>query len=506
MGQKTNRIDLDPIFPRMREWSWLRISQLQIDPSDALIVLGVENEPSGDVPGGGNAVLRHKVKAALEEQSSKQTKGGIWVEAEAIRAWVQEVAPKPGLDSDERLRMAISEAFASVLSRKCSRVVFLANRLPLDRVRAALEGWWLSTYRYEVWKSTPSPALPPVVFAISDEADAVEMSMRQTATVLESTDWIRDRVNEPGSVLTPQALSRSMEALCRNHGLAWRALDRQALEAEGYQGLVTVGKGSDHPPVLGVASWEPPHNPTDTHLVLVGKGVTFDTGGISIKPAEHMWEMKNDMAGAATVLAAAVAIARLDLPLKVSAVVCLAENRPGNASVLPGDIFRAKNGKTIMVDNTDAEGRLILTDGLWMASQLAPTHMVDLATLTGAVVRALGSSMAGVLGTSQKLIDSIREAGREVGEKFWQLPLEDEYRAKLDDPVADLRNTGGTEAGTITSTLFLREFVPENIPWAHLDIAAPVLTTKSWKYYKEGATGFGLRTLVELAQRMAKPL
>ncbi|MBK8801778.1 MAG: leucyl aminopeptidase family protein [Fibrobacteres bacterium] len=450
--------------------------------------------------------MRHKVKAALEEQTSKSTKGGIWVEADGIRAWVQEVVSKPGLDSDERLRVCVSEAFAATQTRKCSRVILLANRLPLDRVRAVLEGWWLSTYRYEVWKSTPSPALPPFVIAVSDEADTVEISLRQTATILESSDWVRDRVNEPGSVLTPQALARSMESLCRNHGLAWRAMDRENLEAEGYQGLVTVGKGSDHPPVMGVASWEPSHNPTATHLVLVGKGVTFDTGGISIKPSEHMWEMKNDMAGAATVLAAAVAIARLNLPVKVSAVVCLAENRPGNASVLPGDIFRAKNGKTIMVDNTDAEGRLILTDGLWMASQLAPTHMVDLATLTGAVVRALGSSMAGVLGTSQELIDLIRAAGGEVGEKFWQLPLEDEYRSKLDDPVADLRNTGGTEAGTITSTLFLREFVPESIPWAHLDIAAPVLTTKSWKYFKEGATGFGLRTLVELAQRMGKQL
>ncbi|HNY29823.1 MAG TPA: leucyl aminopeptidase family protein [Fibrobacteria bacterium] len=449
--------------------------------------------------------MRHKIKAVLAELTSKETKGGLWVEAESIRAWVQEVSAKPGLDADERLRVAIGEAYAATQARKCDRVVFLADRLPLDRLQAALEGWWFSTYRYEVWKSTPSPKQPPLVLVVADQADAVDMSLRRTATVLESSDWIRDRVNDPGSVMTPQTLSRSMETLCRSHGLSWRALDREALEAEGYQGLITVGKGSDHSPVLGVASWEPPHNAGASHLVLVGKGVTFDTGGISIKPADHMWEMKNDMAGAATVLAAAVAIARLDLPLKVSAVVCLAENRPGNGSVLPGDIFRAKNGKTVMVENTDAEGRLILTDGLWMASQLAPTHLVDLATLTGAVVRALGSSMAGILGTSQDLIDQVREAGREVGEKFWQLPLDDEYRSKLDDAVADLRNTGGTEAGTITSTLFLREFVPDSIPWAHLDIAAPVLTTKAWKYYKEGATGFGLRTLVELARRLAQP-
>jgi leucyl aminopeptidase len=287
-------------------------------------------------------------------------------------------------------------------------------------------------------------------------------------------------------------------------GIAWNARGRAELEEQGYQGLVTVGKGSDNEPFLGVARYSPENAKPGIHLVLVGKGVTFDTGGISIKPADHMWEMKNDMAGAATAIGALLAIARSGLPIAVSAVVCLAENRPGNGSVLPGDIFRAKNGKSVMVDNTDAEGRLILTDGLWEAGALGATHVVDLATLTGAVIRALGSSIAGVLSNDEGWGDSICRTGRTQGEKFWPLPLEDEYRSKLDDPVADMRNAGGVEAGAITAGLFLKEFAPEGAKWAHLDIAGTAFTTKAWKYLPEGATAFGLRTLVELARTLGR--
>jgi leucyl aminopeptidase len=209
------------------------------------------------------------------------------------------------------------------------------------------------------------------------------------------------------------------------------------------------------------------------------------------------------MAGSATVVGALAAIARARLPIQVSAVVCLAENRPGNASVLPGDIFKAKNGTTVMVDNTDAEGRLVLTDGLWEAGELGATHIVDLATLTGAVVRALGSSIAGILGDDEGLSEMIRASGAVAGEKFWPLPLDFEYRSKLDDAVADLKNSGGAEAGAITAALFLKEFVPAKTAWAHLDIAGTAFATKPWKYFPEGATAFGVRTLLELARRLS---
>jgi leucyl aminopeptidase len=239
-------------------------------------------------------------------------------------------------------------------------------------------------------------------------------------------------------------------------------------------------------------------------LCIVGKGVTFDTGGISLKPSKSMWEMKCDMAGAATTLAAICAIAELKLPVNVSAVLCLAENRPGNAAVLPGDIFTAKNGKTVMVDNTDAEGRLALSDGLYEAGTLGATHLIDLATLTGAAVRALGTAMAALMSNDATFAAALRRTGAERGEKFWELPLEAEYREWMDDATADLKNvTSKGEAGAITAGLFLQEFIPEGVKWAHWDIAGTAFVTAPWKYVKSGATGFGLKTLIGIARKLA---
>jgi leucyl aminopeptidase len=288
--------------------------------------------------------------------------------------------------------------------------------------------------------------------------------------------------------------------------------DEKQLKAEGFLGLWTVGKGSDRPPRMvtleykGAPQTGKRAKKDAPHLCIVGKGVTFDTGGISIKPPAGMWEMKCDMAGAATTLAAIAAIAELKVPLNVSAVLCLAENRPGNASVLPGDIFTAKNGKTVMVDNTDAEGRLVLTDGLHEAGTLGATHIIDLATLTGAAVRALGPVMTALMANDAAFAASIRKTGAALGEKFWELPLEDEYREWMDDTTADLKNvTNKGEAGAITAGLFLREFLPAGVKWAHWDIAGTAFVTAPWKYFKAGATGFGLKTLVETARRLARP-
>jgi leucyl aminopeptidase len=217
-----------------------------------------------------------------------------------------------------------------------------------------------------------------------------------------------------------------------------------------------------------------------------------------------MWEMKCDMAGAATTLAALCTMADLKIPVNVSAVLCLAENRPGNTAVLPGDVFTARNGKTVMVDNTDAEGRLVLSDGLYEAGTLGATHIINLATLTGAVVRALGTAMTGLFANDAAFGAAIRKAGAAHGEKFWELPLEAEYREWMDDPTADMKNvTSKGEAGAITEGLFLQEFVPEGAKWSHWDIAGTAFVTAPWKYVKAGATGFGLKTLVEMARKLA---
>jgi leucyl aminopeptidase len=214
-----------------------------------------------------------------------------------------------------------------------------------------------------------------------------------------------------------------------------------------------------------------------------------------------MWEMKGDMSGGAAVMYAMKAIGKLKPELNVTGIVTTAENSPDANAQLPGDIFYAKNGKSIMVDNTDAEGRLVLTDGLYLAGAEKATHIIDIATLTGAVVRALGMSIAGIMGNNSQLIQSVIQSGQNHGEEYWQLPLPVEYKELLKTPCADLNNIGGPVGGAITAGLFLQEFVPENTAWAHLDIAGPFLVEKPWKYYEAGAVGFGLKTLVDLAER-----
>jgi leucyl aminopeptidase len=287
--------------------------------------------------------------------------------------------------------------------------------------------------------------------------------------------------------------------------LQTEVLDQAGLKARGYMGCLRVGQGSSHPPYMVILR-HVPEKPSAETLVLVGKGITFDSGGISLKPSDRMWEMKGDMAGAAAVLFAMRALGRLRPALKVIGILCCAENLPDGNAQRPGDIFTAKNGKSVMVDNTDAEGRLVLTDGLARAGEEGATHVVDIATLTGAVVRALGPSLAGVLGNDQALIRRIVRSGENQGEAFWELPLVEEYRESLKTPYADLNNiAGGGLAGAITAGLFLREFVPEKTAWAHLDIAGPMFKDKDWKYYEAGAIGFGVKTLVDLVERFREP-
>lgn len=488
----------------MAKWNLQPTSSVQPTADDVLIALGLDSTPSGELPGPRFAVLRHRIVASLRDQKEGRSKAPEWIEAEGLRVLAASVAEKPGLDADERLRVAIQESVRLAAQRSPARVLVLADAIPPERQRLLLEGWWFGAYRFESYKSKPSPAPAELVLCIQPETMVLSESLLQASSrILEATDWVRDAVNEPGSALPPRAFAGRMESLVKPRGIKWRAWGRKELDREGCQGLVTVGKGSDHEPVLGVAEYLPRKATSTHHLVLVGKGITFDTGGISIKPSERMWEMKNDMAGAATAIGALAAIAALELPVRVSAVVCLAENRPGNASVLPGDIFKARNGLTVMVDNTDAEGRLVLSDGLFEAGALGATHIVDLATLTGAVVRALGGSIAGLFTNDEEFGELVRMCGQAHGEKLWPLPLEPEYRSKLDDPVADLRNVGGVEAGATTAALFLQEFLPKNTPWVHLDIAGTAFATKSWKYWAEGATSFGVRTLVELARRLS---
>jgi leucyl aminopeptidase len=377
--------------------------------------------------------------------------------------------------------------------------------------KALCEGFLLAAYEFRKYKTDKkngksSPDIEITLLCAASQVKGFAAILAEAELICRQINACRDLVNEPGSSLDPVAFAEHARKVAKDHGLTVRVRDEKKLVSEGFGGLWVVGKGSDRPPRMVTLTYDgvrPRKGSSQPHLCLVGKGITFDTGGISIKPSQAMWEMKSDMAGAATALSALAAIASLGLPLRASAVLCLAENRPGNASVLPGDIFTAKNGKTVMVDNTDAEGRLVLTDGLAEAGLLGATHIIDMATLTGSIIRALGPSIAGLFSNDAAFAQSILKLAESVGEKFCHFPLEEEYREYLDDPVADMKNVGKTEAGAITAALFLQEFVPPKAVWSHWDIAGTAFTTAPWKYFKPGGTGWGLKTLVEVARSLA---
>ena len=395
-----------------------------------------------------------------------------------------------------------------------ARSIRLANDLGLERLSVllntneaasffgkAVEGAILGSYSFDRYKKEKSGLrkiqVDLVGLKVHDRIN--RQHLNRYTVVSEAVNEARDIINEPGSVVTPEYLAESARKIAKDADLEVRIWDEKKLQKEGYNGLIQVGRGSASPPRLILLQYRA--KKAKSHLAYVGKGITFDTGGISLKPADKMFEMKGDMSGAAAVLYALKAIGALKPEVNVTGIVPTAENFPDANAQRPGDIFYAKNGKSIMVDNTDAEGRLVLTDGLYLAGQEKATHVIDIATLTGACVRALGLSIAGIMGNNRDLIQAVIKSGQNHGESFWELPLPEEYKELLKTPYADLNNIGGPVAGALTAGLFLQEFVPDGTPWAHLDIAGPFIREKEWKYYEAGAIGFGAKTLVDLAER-----
>jgi leucyl aminopeptidase len=319
----------------------------------------------------------------------------------------------------------------------------------------------------------------------------------------ESTNLARELANEPGNVLTPPEFARRCEAIAAPAGISVEILDEAAIERLGMGLLLGVARGSSQPPRVIVFRHDPgSETPATPVLGLVGKGITFDTGGISIKPAENMDRMKDDMSGGAAVACAMRAIGLLEIPLRVIGVVPATENMPGGRAVKPGDILRGASGKTVEVLNTDAEGRLILGDGLWYARELGATHLVDVATLTGACVVALGKTTSGLFGTPVDWVEQVRRAAERAGDRVWPMPVFDDYLDQLKSEIADLVNTGGRPAGAITAAMFLKEFAG-GLPWAHLDIAGTAWVEEAKPYLPKGASGVAVRTLANLALAMS---
>ncbi|HLQ29835.1 MAG TPA: leucyl aminopeptidase [Ktedonobacteraceae bacterium] len=333
--------------------------------------------------------------------------------------------------------------------------------------------------------------------------NTLEQGIRRGSALAEAANFARDLVNEPPNVLTPTELANRANTMAKQSGLECEILDRPQMQELGMGGLLGVAQGSAEPPKFIILRYHGAPKSSEKGMALVGKGITFDSGGISLKPGEGMEKMKGDMAGAAAVIGAMQAIAALKPKVNVTALVSTTENMPSGTAYRPGDILRIMNGKTIEIVNTDAEGRLVLADALSYAAKEGLSPIIDVATLTGAVVVALGNTMAGVFSNDAQLTDEIIAAGKSAGEKFWPMPMDEEYGEQIKSEVADIKQTGGRGAGSVTAAKILEHFVGD-AKWAHLDIAGTSFVDSKKPHQEMGATGMAVRTLAELAVRMGK--
>ena len=428
--------------------------------------------------------------------------------------WIALGVGEPDGVTAETLRRAAA-AFVRAAWRDTTAATTLLAAAPpgLDLARAAqalAEGASLAAYQFGRYKSHPKPCRLERVAVVhaggstppgpGDQAThGLDRGTRMAAAVA----LARDLVNEPAGAMTPRRLAERAAEVAEAEGLTLTVLDETQIVAEGLGGLAGVAQGSDEPARLIELVYEPPA--AEGAVALVGKGITFDSGGLSIKTAESMETMKTDKSGAAAVLAAMSVIAALAPPVKVVAIIPTTENMPGGAAVKPGDVLKIRNGKTVEVLNTDAEGRLVLADGLSLAVEAGVDAIIDVATLTGSCIVALGRKIAGLMGNHPGWVDQVRQAGERAGEDLWPLPLPEDYRKSIDSDVADVKNVSpGRYGGALTAGLFLREFVGD-VPWVHLDIAGPARSEEDEGYLPKGGTGFGVRTLVEAVLSFRKP-
>ncbi len=404
----------------------------------------------------------------------------------------------------ERLRRLATASALMARGRRMRRVAFVMRGLiDAPAAQAVTEGLMLAGFSVDQYKTGErfGPAADELAVVASGAADALRREMEaavERGRILgEASNLARGFANEPSNMLTPRIFAERAAAAARDHGVAVEILDEKAIETLKMGLLLGVARGSTEPPRLLVLRHEPKGAPSSPVLGLVGKGVTFDTGGISIKPADGMERMKDDMAGGAAVVAALCAISRLDAPIRVVGVVPMTENMPGGRALKPGDILTGAGGKTVEVINTDAEGRLILGDALWYAQQLGATHLVDVATLTGACVVGLGKVVSGLFGRPDGWRDVVVEVANRAGDRCWPMPLYDEYFDQMRSEIADMMNSGGRAGGACTAAAFLKEFTG-SLPWAHMDIAGTAWADEAKPFQPKGPIGVAVRALAEL--------
>ena len=436
-----------------------------------------------------------KVRDALERASFKGKEGQIEKVFLPQRTVYVVGLGKKEKAGEDTVRRAAGIAVKRLKKDKVKEVLLLLPPRSAERFsQAVAEGAVLGSYTFDKYKSKKEEEakLERVVIANGDEE-----AVRKGVILAEAQNYTRSLVNEPGNVINPITLAQEAEKLAKEYGLECKIYNEKQIQEMGMLALWSVGKGSATPPRFIHLTYKPKGKAKDK-IAIVGKGLTFDSGGLNIKPGDYMRTMKMDKSGACAVLGIMKAVAQLKPDIEVHGIIGAAENMPSGSAYRPDDIIRAKNGKYIEIDNTDAEGRVTLADALSYASELKPSKIIDMATLTGACMVALGEYTAGLFTNASDFAEEIKKIARRTGERVWELPMDDErLRKKIKKGPADVVNTGGRYGGAITAAMFLEEFVGEGIKWVHLDIAGPAWSKEDYGYYSQGATGFGVRTCVE---------
>jgi leucyl aminopeptidase len=474
---------------------------------DLLIVPVFEEDDLSDEPGldaaaGGeisNARTRGELTGKLFDQWTIPCAMG-WKTPRAVLVG----AGRRGEFTTEHLRRIATIGGLTARQRHLTRIAVLHRAAtpvsPEHAAQAMAEGVCLANYDGASYKTVDRERtwIARAELRLPQGAGSVDGAIARGRILGEFSNRARVLANEPGNELTPRVFAEHAREIGTSAGLAVEVLDEDQIAQLNMGLLLGVARGSQEPPRLVVLRHDPGDAIPGVVLGLVGKGITFDTGGISIKPAENMDKMKDDMSGGAAVISAIAAVAQLRLPVRCIAVVPMTENMPGGRAVKPGDVLRSAEGKTVEILNTDAEGRLVLGDAMWYARHLGATHLVDVATLTGACVVALGKTTSGLFGTPSAWVEQVRRASERAGDRSWPMPVFDDYKDQLKSEIADFTNTGGRAAGAITAALFLKEFAG-GLPWVHIDIAGTAWAEEAKPYQPKGATGVGVRTLVELA-------
>lgn len=483
------------------------IAQIEADAIVVSLFEGVEK------PGGATAVVDRALDGVISSLISRREIKGKFGEVSIVHTFgklpgrmvaVAGLGKSQDLNAD-RIRGVAGEFCRALRKLNCRKIATILHGAgaggiePVASAEAIAEGALLGLYGFTKYRKPEYEDVKEMLIVVKEEerAPSLERAVEKARVVAEAASLARTMVDEPANYMTPTRMAEAAREIAGKYDLGLKVLEVEDMEAMGMGALLGVARGSNEPPKLMTLSYRGDGRSQEA-LGFLGKGITFDSGGISIKASEGMGEMKGDMAGAAAVVTALGAIAQLKPQVNVTAIIPATENLPSGTALKPGDILKAMNGKTIEVISTDAEGRLILADALCYAQKLGLSPLIDLATLTGACRIALGTLYGGLFSNNRDLAEKVLKAGERAGERMWQMPMPAEYKELIKSEIADIKNSGNRLGGAITAALFLAEFAGDT-PWVHVDIAGPASSTKESGYLVKGATGFGVRTLVEFA-------